>query len=752
MRTPQRSWRTASVSVSVATLLALTALGGCKQVEEMMGKKDDEASKEESKEEESKEAADGGEETKEAAAPVEDPAKLDPEPIPEESVEAVPVEDMHTGLDLMLQMIPAEEDGYFIARDATVLAAYADEALRFADGPLATLAADPMAAGSPEMKEVTDGVAMVKPKIEEVKQALDSSGLNLKAGAAIVKNKSGDMTMIFNADSPEAVAKLVTTLGGKPDGDLKCKAIEGIEGFNVCTENQAQLDAYKPREDPAELRQSLSDGIPGVELEDVNLLAHFHEDGEYFMAVSTIPGSIHLAIAAVEKNDEIKKMEEAIAPAEAKILSEVDPGAGFIWASLAPKTMTEAMASMGGAPAPVAAFGGALDGQFLLAGSVDPGGILMTLGMTDTSTWEPIHAMAMSEQKKATTELNKMVKDELGGLGGAKVVFEEKPVQMGGAEVKTLHVGLTDLPEGEILKAYTGLHLDLWTFAANGGFTVAFGPDEAGIAKLGEGGASGPSAELLASLPQPLADGLGRNEVSFIVHSPMDFLHGKQMHELIKGAAVAVPDLKPESVYAALGLLAPISSGTMWVAQPAGKPPVFHLAVQGIGNQETEEGKLALTAAHTVADGGDPEEAFKNLASHYSSSPMAYAYKARSGTDGPGYLIGSGTGAVIAAAAVAVPLALGQRNDHLADDLGVKAEDPAPEVKPVEAPKPVKTKKVPKKDPKKDPKKEDPKATPKRDDPKKDPVVEPRRPLPPTPTEDPKATPRKKGFGKHVTK
>ena len=223
-------------------------------------------------------------------------------------------------------------------------------------------------------------------------------------------------------------------------------------------------------------------------------------------------------------------------------------------------------------------------------------------------------------------------------------------------------------------------------------------------------------------------------------------------------AAAAVPDLKAETAIAALGLLAPLSSSTIWISQPAGKPPVFHLSVQGIGNQETEEGKLALTAAHTVADGGDPAEAFKNLESHYASSPMAYAYKARAGTDGPGYLIGSGTGAVIAAAAVAVPLAMGMRNEHLADDLGVKPEDPEPEVKPVEPPKPVKTKDVPKKDPKKedpkkaDPKKEDPKKEdPKKEDPKKDPVVEPKRPLPPKPTEDPKKeepTKRKKGFSR----
>jgi protein TonB len=151
-----------------------------------------------------------------------------------------------------------------------------------------------------------------------------------------------------------------------------------------------------------------------------------------------------------------------------------------------------------------------------------------------------------------------------------------------------------------------------------------------------------------------------------------------------------------------------------------------------------------------VADGGDPAVAFASLASAYGASPMAWAYKARAGTDGPGYMIGSGVGAVLAVAAVAVPLAMGASNKALAEDLGVKPEEPPPELVPTTAPKrPVTTTKPPK--PKKDPK-EDPKDTPPKEDPKEDPIVEPTRPLPPKPTPDPtgKRVPKRigKGLGK----
>ena len=184
------------------------------------------------------------------------------------------------------------------------------------------------------------------------------------------------------------------------------------------------------------------------------------------------------------------------------------------------------------------------------------------------------------------------------------------------------------------------------------------------------------------------------------------------------------------------------------------------MAVQGIGNRATDEGKEALDAAKAVADGADPAETFEPLASKYGNSAMAFAYHTRAGSEGPGGMVGSGVGALFAGGALGYAMMSGQRNDTLADDLGVKPEDPEPETeikttpkqpvhKTTDDPKKDEPKKDPKKDepkkdePKKDePKKDEPKKDPKKDEPKKDPVVEPDHPKPPVPTPTPKTKPK----------
>jgi hypothetical protein len=185
---------------------------------------------------------------------------------------------------------------------------------------------------------------------------------------------------------------------------------------------------------------------------------------------------------------------------------------------------------------------------------------------------------------------------------------------------------------------------------------------------------------------------------------------------------------------------------------PAGKNPVVHFSIQGIGNRETEEGKAALDAAVALSKGTDPATAFGELATKYGASPLAWAYKTRAGTDGPGYLVASGLGAMVAAGAVTLPLFMGVRNADAAEDLGVTAVVAEPVIEPTVVPERPKTEpkppapKKPKKpavkpdEPKPDePKPDDPIVEPKRPDPK----VDPKRPLPPKPTPDDPADPKK---------
>ena len=727
----------AGVSLSVASLLAFSTLSGCSKLEELTGDKEDK--KEEGAKSDGDEAKAGDDKAKEGGGDAEkgdgggDEAKptLDADAAP--IVEPIPVEPMHTGLDLMLKFVPADAE-FMIARDATVLADYVAEGTRFLDGPLEKLKSGPFAEER-ELKEAEDAFDELKVHTDKVVAALEGSGIDLAEGAAMIKPKKGDALIIYHAADPNALIELGKATSENDIADLKCKAIEDVPGFNVCADSQKAIDGFKADGEPAALRKRISENLPGVTLDEANLVASFADDdkarGMMYMAVSTIPGQIHMAVTSAGDKDLNEAMDK-MSPGPAKTLAQVQPGAGFIWARVNPDELAKEAKGAKGTPAEGALK--ALTGEFVLAGSVDPGGLIMQMGTTDTAAFEGLISLGYTLGKDS-------VPPEIPDVPGAKLLFEQVGIEGGGNSTQALHLGVTGRPEADILKSYTGVHLDGWVFAANEVVTVAIGPDKEHVGKLLDVTAGGPSSTTLDTLPPQLADGLRREEVAMVMHLPMDFLHGEQMHTLVRSALKDVPEASPEHVLALTSLAAPLSSTTMWIAAPGGKP-VVHLSVQGIGNLATDEGRAALDAAHTVADGGNPKDAFESLATTYAASPMAWAYETRAGTKGPGYMVGSGVGAVLAAAAVAVPVVTGHVNESLADDLGVKPEDPEPELKPTTPPKrPVVEPKKP------EPTKDEPKKPePTKDEPKKpaptkdDPIVEPKkpgRPLPPTPTPDP---------------
>lgn len=706
----------AGVSLSLASLLTLPLLPGCSKLEELTGSKEEEAKPEEgeantkdgedAKDDGSEAAADDGAEGKEVVA------EVDAAP-----VEAIPVEPLHTGLDLMLTLVP-EGAEFMIARDATVVADYVDEATRFLDGPMATLKTGPFAS-EPDLAEAERNFDEVKAYTDKIKGALEGSGIELADGAAIIKAAGGASYIIYHAADAQALPNLGKATGESDLADLKCKAIDGMEGINVCADTQAMVDGYTPSSDPAPLRAQLTESLPGVLLDDVNLVGHFDEgkSDETWLAVSTIPGQVHIAVTQPNDTEIFETMKD-MEPGPAKTLAQVQPGSGFVWAHLSKDLMAKATAEAKGSP--VEAVAGTLTGEFVIAGSVDPGGLIVQGGTTDTAGMEALLAQGFEMGKG-------QVPPSIPDMPEAKLSFAQVDLTGGGGTTaKALHLGVTGISEADVLKSYTGLHADAWAFAANDVFTLAVGPDAENVGKLLDATAGGPSQATLDTLPKALADGLSRDEVGMIVHMPMDFLHGAQMHSLVRAALKDVPDMPPEQLLALASLAAPLSSATMWVSKPGGGQPVVHVAVQSIGNRATDEGRAALDAAHTVADGGDPATAFSSLATAYAGSPMAWAYETRAGTEGPGYMVGSGMGAVLAAAAVAVPVVMGVSSKTLADDLGVKPEDPEPELKPTTTPKrPVTEPKKP------EPTKDEPKG----------PIVEPTKPLPPKPTKDPVTKP-----------
>ena len=83
--------------------------------------------------------------------------------------------------------------------------------------------------------------------------------------------------------------------------------------------------------------------------------------------------------------------------------------------------------------------------------------------------------------------------------------------------------------------------------------------------------------------------------------------------------------------------LAPLSSATVWIAQPSGSSvPIVHIAVQGIGNRATDEGKAALEAARKVAAGGDPATEFASLGVELRQLADGVRLSHARGRSGPG--------------------------------------------------------------------------------------------------------------------
>jgi hypothetical protein len=746
-----RSHRTARscLTLSVASTLAISTLPGCAKIEEWMGKKD-----ESSKEGESKEGGEAKEETKSDTPADADAKAADEKKAGEEDakladaapVEAIPVAPPAQGLDLMLELVPDDASQFMIVRDATVIKAYAEEAMRFAEGPLTRLAATG-APLPPELEQMKVGLEQAKTKLGEVTTKLEASGIGFDEGMAFVEGKGGSEYLVFHAADPNALVELVKVFDPSGAGDLKCKKIEGVDGFNVCSDTQARVDAYKPREDSAPLRQKLTDALTGTDLETVNALGSFDEKGEIFVAVSTIPGMVQISVAAPGDAEGIKEITGAVAAGEGKMLGHVAPGAGFIWANVNPAVLASIPPPSPSTPPAVVDFIKSFNGEFLLAGTVAPAGLIFSGSVSDPTKWDGALAEIVKIKDGAVKELQ-------ADLKVGKLNVEQAPIDGAGKTVQSLHASLSDLPEAEALAKFAAIHLEGWAFASDSSFVVSVGPNKEGVGKLLEATA-GPSEALLGSLPKPLADGLAAKEVAAAVYVPVDFMNSAPMHQLVKSALEEIPDVNPELVLAGLSVMSPLSSGAAWISVPAGKNPVVHFSIQGIGNRETEEGKAALDAAVALSKGTDPATAFGELATKYGASPLAWAYKTRAGTDGPGYLVASGIGAMVAAGAVTVPLFMGVRNADAAEDLGVTAVVAEPVIEPTVVPERPKTEpkpaapKKPKKptfkpeepkpdDPKPDdPKPDDPIVEPKRPDPKTD----PKRPLPPKPTPDKPAKP-----------
>ena len=114
-------------------------------------------------------------------------------------------------------------------------------------------------------------------------------------------------------------------------------------------------------------------------------------------------------------------------------------------------------ASAGDAPPELAELTKTLTGEFVLAGSVDPGGLVLQAGINDAAPYTKVWAQALAASKDAPKTIPE--------LEGSTLTIENVPVRHGAATADALHVSVRGIPEADIVKAFAGIHFDAWAFA-----------------------------------------------------------------------------------------------------------------------------------------------------------------------------------------------------------------------------------------------------------------------------------------------
>jgi outer membrane biosynthesis protein TonB len=699
------------LSLSCAAAVGVAPLAGCQQIQEWTGQgKKDEPAK-----------------TDTTAAP---DAKTPPTPdtkVAQPVVPAVPAG--AATLETLLGLVHADAAGNFVVlRSPDAFLDLGDQAVKFFDGPAQALV---QYFNPTEKPRFDEGFAKLKTGLIEARAKLAGAGVDLARGAVITQTGASDDTtvMLVSAGKPEAVKELLVALK-LPDAEKTvCKAID-VPGYVACADTEAVLGAYKPG-DGAARKAAAAAALPGVALDEVHMLGFFPDDGGMHVALAMPPGQAVMHVSLPADSGDAKDAITALEPAVPTTLRFARPGTGFLWARADAAALKQQQPELGSLPPPFDAAVAAWNGEVFVGGSSDPAGLQLRLGLSDVAA----AAKAMDEAAKSLAAL---VPKNLPDLQGSKIKLESQELNLGAEKVKAVHVGMSGVPQAAVLTGLVGLTFDAWAFAADNSFALAVGVDDKNIARL-----TGQStADLtLAALPGAVAEDLRAGRASFVLHVPLDALHGPTLRKTLDATLKNVPDYKPEQLRSALAVLSPISSGTLWMTENAGRA-VAHVAVQGIGNNSDEEGKAALAAATAAASGGDPAALFGELVTRYGGSPRLAAYQARAGTQGPGVLAGSAVAGMVVAGALAFTLFTPQlANPDLVKELGVTP----PEEKKPEEKKPAEKKPAEKKP-------EEKKPDEKKPDEKKPDTKTPDTKTPDTKTPDTKTPETKSGGLKLPTK
>ncbi|MGB1277117.1 MAG: hypothetical protein ACPG77_15340, partial [Nannocystaceae bacterium] len=434
-----------------------------------------------------------------------------------------------------------------------------------------------------------------------------------------------------------------------------------------CADNKGALDKYKADGDSAKHRAAAQEALPGVSLDDANVIAHFKENkAPVYLAMTTPPGTAMVHVSLPREDKEVKEGLALLHPGGGNLLRYAQPGSGFMWVNISTDQLKK-MPDLKGGPPQAKAIVDNMSGEFFFGGAEKPASLQMHVGMSDTGPAAGLIEFAAMAAKG-------QVPPSIPDLPGSKLTFETIDLDVGGHKAKAIHLGLAGVPEVDAFTKLADFKADGWMYAAGDAMSMVVGTDEEGINTI-ESAEPGMSADTKITMPKPLVEGLEKGQVSMIFHLPVDALQGPALRGLVDAGLKGVPDVSPELANAFLDLAAPISSGTMWLTESENHA-VAHMAVRGIGHTATDEGREALTAARRVLGGEDGATVYTALTHKFPQTSHTAAYKTRSGIGGAASLAASGVGLAVGAGVLTYSFFSGVRHENLAEELPIAEPEP----------------------------------------------------------------------------
>src|SRR5690606_32162732 len=122
---------------------------------------------------------------------------------------------------------------------------------------------------------------------------------------------------------------------------------------------------------------------------------------------------------------------EMTKPGTPKLLRSVQPGAGFVWANLDMAALKRQNSELSTAPAPFQGVIDSMTGEMIVAGSAEPAGVQIQLGVSNVAPFTSVLEFGSSFISKDQQP------QELPDFPGSQFTVENKQVQAG---INALHM------------------------------------------------------------------------------------------------------------------------------------------------------------------------------------------------------------------------------------------------------------------------------------------------------------------------